>query len=811
MPNRARRPALDDTPARPHQSPCELSISGVTAGRARARPAWWHTDRVIVAIFVASGAAGLIYQVVWSQQLVFVFGNTTEAIGTIVTAFMAGLGLGGLVGGLIGPRLRRPLLAYGVVEVAVGGTALLVPEGLQLIADAYRTAYDTTGPGQLTLVRLLLTMAALTPVTFLMGLTLPLLTRHLVDSMRTAGARMGQLYGANTLGAMAGTLFSGLLLIELLGFSQTAHVAVALNVLAGCVALLVSLGAGTRGVERPQRVKLERPAPAQQGDGAKAHDLGELSVPGLRGMLFVATFLSGLVALALEVLWTRLLAEGSGSLAYHFVVILAAYLLGIGVGGGLYRALSSPGRDTPQTLALAFVGVAASTLLTVPLGIALGSDYMARALILLPGTICMGYAFPLSARLLTRDAAHGSRSIGLLYACNTVGSIVGSLGATFVLATTLGTNRSILLLGAADAAVAVGFLAMTARTRPLGRSLRVTPLAAASIALVLMPPLLAGTPLGRTSTELWLTRDGRPYHHVEDRLSTVDAEGGAPKDRRIYVSGTAMTALSVDTKLMAYLPKTIRPDATRFLNIAFGMGTTYRSAINLGMHTDAVDLSPSVPQQMSTFYPDAEQYLHSRLGRVITADGHNYVRLSSSRYDIISADPPPPIESAGTGLLYSREFYADAHRRLNPGGLMLQWLYFGVSLGELKQHLHTFRSVFPFVRVLISPGQGGIYMLGSNRPISWDAQTVTHVFGSPSATRDIADAPDYWRVAGRSWPSVLDGMRWMDGTDVDRFASGAALITDDHPRTEYFLLRRMFAERDDQDHVTAARLRSIWP
>jgi spermidine synthase len=759
-----------------------------------------------VAVFVASGGAGLIYQVVWSQQLVFLFGNTTEAIGTIVTAFMAGLGLGGLVGGLLGPRLRRPLLVYGVVEVAVGGAALLVPQALQLIADVYRTAYDTTGSGQLTLVRLLLTMATLTPVTFLMGLTLPLLTRHLVDSMRTAGARMGQLYGANTLGAMAGTLCAGLILIELLGFSGTAYVAVALNVLAGCVALLLALREVT---ERAERQVLGRPA-LQEHDDAEGD---AARVRGLREVLFVATFLSGFVALALEVLWTRLLAESSGSLAYHFVVILAVYLLGIGVGGAVYRARSSPERDTLQTLALTFVGVAGSTLLTVPLGIVLGPEYMARALILLPATICMGYAFPLSARLLTSEAAHGSQSIGMLYGCNTVGAILGSLGATFVLATTLGTNRSILVLGAADAAVAVGLLVMASRWRPrfLGRSARLKPLTAASVALVLIPPLLAATPLGRTSTELWLTRDGRPYHHVEDRLSTVDAEGGAPADRRIYVSGTAMTALSVDTKLMAYMPKAIRPDASRFLNIAFGMGTTYRSALNLGMRTDAVDLSPSVPKQMSTFYPDAARYLHNPMGRIITADGHNYVRLSSFKYDIISVDPPPPIESAGTGLLYSREFYAYAHSRLNQDGLMLQWLYFGVNMGELKQHLHTFRSVFPHVQVLISPGQGGIYMLGSDRPIGWDRDTVARVFGSPAASRGIEDAPDYGRVAGRSWPSVLNGMRWMDGEDVDRFAGNAPLITDDHPLTEYFLLRRMLTDRNDQGHVTASQLRASWP
>jgi spermidine synthase len=134
---------------------------------------------------------------------------------------------------------------------------------------------------------------------------------------------------------------------------------------------------------------------------------------------------------------------------------------------------------------------------------------------------------------------------------------------------------------------------------------------------------------------------------------------------------------------MAYLPKVVRPNANDFLDVAFGMGTTYRSAINLGMRTDAVDLSPTVPRMMPVFYADAEKYLNNPLGRVVTADGRNYVRLTSRRYDIVSVDPPPPIQSAGTVVLYTREFYADAHRHLRRDGLMTEWLYFGVNLAEL--------------------------------------------------------------------------------------------------------------------------------
>jgi spermidine synthase len=750
-----------------------------------------RSNAVVVGVFVASGAAGLMYQVVWSRELVLVFGNTTEAIGTIVTAFMAGLGLGGLVGGLIAPRLRHPLRAYGAVELAIAACALLVPVGFTLIEGAYASAYDTASPGELTLFRLALTLAAVTPVTFLMGLTLPLLTRHMVTSMRAAGSRMGRLYAANTFGAMLGTLASGFVLIELLGLSTTAHVAVGLNVLAGIVALVVSTRCdATSGA-----------APVSEGAERELSALRQ----GLRVPLYVATFVSGFVALALEVLWTRMLAEGTGSRIYTFVVILAVYLLGIAIGGAAYRWASHPRRDTLETLALMFLGIALTAVLTVPLVTwLLPTVNVARAVLLLPATISMGYAFPLSARLLTRDPAHSSRSIGLLYAWNTLGSLLGSLAAAFVLAGTLGTNASVVVLGAADAAVALMLLVVgVGSLRGLPARLSVPAGAAILVAALLVAP---GSPFLETATQHRLAAGTAPFQHTEDRISTVDALGGPPSERRLYVTGTAMTALSVDTKLMAYIPKVVRPNAQYFLDICFGMGTTFRSALGLGMHTDAVDLSPSVPSQMPTFYPDAESYLHSPLARIITADGRNYVRLTAAKYDLISVDPPPPIESAGTVVLYTREFYADAHQRLRPGGLMLQWLYFGIDLEQFREHLRTFRSAFPHVLVLMSPRHGGVYMLGSDAPITWNDETVARFMETPQATRDISGAPDYQYLPTKSWPAILDSMRWLADGDVDRFVGDVPMITDDHPLTEYYMLHQLFTPGAGRN-VTEADLR----
>jgi spermidine synthase len=271
-----------------------------------------------------------------------------------------------------------------------------------------------------------------------------------------------------------------------------------------------------------------------------------------------------------------------------------------------------------------------------------------------------------------------------------------------------------------------------------------------------------------------------------------------------------MSSIVVETKLMAYLPKIMRPNAQDFLDIAFGVGTTFRSGVVLGMHTDAVDLSPSVPRMMPVFYDDAEQFLHNPLARVITADGRNYVRLTSRRYDLIAVDPPPPIQTAGAAVLYSREFYADAHRALRPGGLMLQWLYFGIDLDQLRQHLRTFRSQFRHVQILIHLDDAAIYMLGSDAPITWDAATVSRILESPAAKADIDGASDSASLPDEPWAETLAGMRWLADEEVDRFAGDGPFITDDHPLTAYYALHRL-AHRGDGQELDGTMLRAIAP
>jgi spermidine synthase len=781
---------------------------------------------VVLALFVASGAAGLIYQVVWSRELVLVFGNTTQAVATIVTAFMAGLGFGSLAGGRLADTSARPLRLYGLVELAVAATAALLPLAFNGLAELYRGVWPSLveRPGQLAGVRFALAVAAVAPATFLMGMTLPLLTRYLVRTLDEAGARLGELYAANTIGAMVGTLLGGFVLIEFLGLRLTSYLAVVLNLVAGAGALLLSRRweAGPGAGDAPAAVSGPRPRP----------EIPRHFRPRRR-MVLAATFVSGFVSLALEVLWTRMLAEGTGSNIYIFTTILAIFLFGIALGSFLYRRFSRPAGERLGTLGLCLAGVGILAQTTVVLGSGVVGDvsFLVRSVaVLLPATVLMGYAFPLAGRLATPSADAAGGSVGLLYAANTGGSILGSFSAAFILAGTIGTNGSVLLLGGLNLlAGAVLFLAEptgrghavrqranpgpgAASARPGPTNRRWAGVVAAGLAGLAVLGIVASSldlPLTRTRTENELRRSGRPVTHAEDELATVDTVGGKPRGRRLLVGGVGMTSLTVDTKLMGYLSKALRPDARDFLVIAFGMGGTYRSGLKLGLRTDAVELSPTVPSRMPVFFPDGEQFLHHPRGRVIISDGRNYVRLSRETYDMVAVDPAPPIESAGSVVLYTREFLTEGKARLRPGGTFMLWIPYALPMDDFKDHVRTFAGVFRHTSLVLSPGRHGVFMFGSDAPLEFTEANVRRVLGAPQALRDLNDVPDHPRTDANGWVEIIGNAQWLADDQLRAFVGPGPEITDDRPRSEYFLWRRRFM--DDRQYINEAALLGVHP
>jgi spermidine synthase len=761
--------------------------------------------RAVIAIFVLSGAAGLIYEVVWSRQLVLVFGNTTQAISAILTGFFGGMAIGSAVGGRIADRVSRPLRLYGVIELVLVPIVLLTPVTFGLIHEVYRAAYPSleANPTALVLLRFVLSLAALAPATVFMGATLPTLTRYLSRG-RTEGlsGAFGWLYAANTIGAIAGTLLAGTVLIEVFGLSETLVVGAGCSALAGLMAILLDR---RQAAAAETTIAAPEPRSFEPSIVEPTHDVGQSRVRLALSLAFV----SGLTSLAYQVLWTRLVSAGSGNSTYVFTLILATFLLGLAIGSLLYMLLR--GHVAPLRLitigevlvailvTLGMVAVIDPHLVTyldptTPPDRILDKLVVPTILVVLPPTIALGLILPASSGLVAEADGRIGRHAGQLLAANTIGAICGTFLVPFFVIPAIGSPAAIGVLAVMSAVIAVVVAAEDWRQRPrigVGSLLGVT---GTLVAAVIAGGLVNGSWFQDPTVRRILDGGGHVYEHVEDEIAPVVAGdyGGSPQ---IWVGGTSVTVITTDTKLMPILPLAARPNARTALVIAFGMGTAYRSSLIAGLQTEAVELVPSVPEMFKWFYPDAAKYADDPEGGIVVADGRNHVDLSNDEHDIVIVDPPPPMETAGVSVITSLEFYEAAQERLNPGGIMVQWVPYQETIDEFRAHVRSFRSVFAHVTIAFGPGHHGTYMLGSDQPIAFDRSNIEAALARPGVVQDLSSAYDGGGRDAIAWASTIASLPWISDADVDRFVGDAPLITDDHPRPEYFLLRRLFGPK----------------
>ena len=760
---------------------------------------------VVLAIFVLSGAAGLIYEVVWSRQLVLVFGNTTQAVSAILTGFFGGMAIGSFVGGRVADRVRSPLRMYGILEVVLVVVVLATPITFDLLHEVYRGIYPSLeGTPFLALLRFALALLALGPATVLMGATLPSLTRHLMGEGALSAA-FGRLYAANTIGAIIGTVAAGLVLIELLGLTGALVVGAACSGIAGVAALVLA-----RGRDLPPEAAAHAPGIATVASATS----GRTPIPRLA---LAVAFLSGLTSLSYQVLWTRLLASGTGNSAYVFTLILAVFLIGIAGGAIVFSAIRRWIRSPIVFLAITQVVVAVLVLggLTLTLGTpwafdpskpleTIGDLWQRVVIVVLPVTLVMGVAFPASSALLPDEARQAGRSSGTLLASNTIGAILGSFLVPFVLIPLVGSPRSVALIVGLNLALAIALAAVVARRSAGGRRVGV---AAGGLAVVLVAVWFLPNVLRQPNEIVISARGGDLFESDEDEIASVQA-GQIRSTPELWVTGTSMTLLTVDARLMPILPLIARPESQRALIVAFGMGSSFRSALIAGMRTDAVELVPSVPKMFGYYHPDAAQVLANPNGRVIIADGRNHLELTGERFDVIVTDPPPPIESSGASVISSREYYEAGRVHLTPTGIMMQWMPWGTTIDEYKAHLRTFASVFPEVTVVFGPGGYGSFMLGSETPVSFPEADIRAVLERPGILDDISGAYDSPAHDVAGWIDVIERQTWLSGTAVRAFLGDGPLITDDRPLPEYFLLRRL-AEGDHRDLAHPGSLREL--
>ncbi len=656
--------------------------------------------RVLLSLLFVSGFASLVYQVLWMRELNLLFGSSAQATSGTLAVFFAGLAIGGAVWSRRAPRLQRPLVEYGLLEIGVGVSGVLYFSLMALYAAAYSPLYEAMGerPAVLLAAKLVLASGVLLPPAILMGGTLPLMSQYAVVA-NSLGRTGTLLYGVNTLGAAAGALAAGFWLPSQIGFRSTYMVAVVASLLIGVVAWTIGM---RRIPERGACASQAQRTSSEKETSASQEDVVSLVQP----KLVVCAVASGALALGLEVLWTRMFQQVLQNSVYTFSIILVTFLAALSTGAFVARRVAQA-RVGPWTALACLIAVAGLGTLASPflfyeltdgmryLGAGeqwtqyLASVFGAAVLVLfLPG-VAIGTVFPYLLRVTERSGEPG-RVVGRLSALNTAGSIVGALVAGFVLLGAFGLWTSLLVVAILYFVLAAWVAIGTSRLTVL---LPVAGLVAAIT--VANPSALPGVRLNDDTERLLASWEG-----PDGYVAVIEREGSRRiKINNFYALGSS--AVIEHEQNQTLIPLMPHPSPERVFFLGMGTGITAGAALRLpSREVTVTELVPEVVTAAAEFFnQEASGLFTDPRARVLARDGRNELRGRDDRYDAILADLFIPWR-AGVGNLYSRDHYETALSRLAPGGVYVQWIpLYQVTDTEFWTIVRSFLEVFPQVHV----------------------------------------------------------------------------------------------------------------
>ena len=738
---------------------------------------------VLLALFAASGCAALIYQLVWLERLALAIGSSAPSLGIVLATFMGGLGLGSLLASRLAEGFS-PLLKYALIELALGVLGILTLFGIPLLGGAY--AALAGGSAWSLAVRLLVAAVALLPATMLMGATLPVVAACFGTGARGA-ARLGWLYAANTAGGVLGAVVAAFWLLRVHDAYVATGVAVALNL----------------GVAAAAAALAHRRAPSRSAAAETT------SAPHARGVaaIYAVAAVSGMTALAAEVLWTRHLSLLLGGTVYTFALIVAVLLLGLGIGSA---AGAGAGKRVDPRIALAWcqallaVALAAAAYamarslpfwpvdVTLPTtaAVALQLDLLRVGCIVLPAALLWGASFPLALAAAIRAGEEPRRAVGRLYAANTAGAIVGALVTTFVLVVAVGSQRTQQLMILANAAAAVLLLVRYRgfKARGLQRAAGIAAaFAVAAVAVPALPPELIA--YGR-----FLPTRGRDANvvYVGEGVTASIAVTEEPDGTLTYHNAgkTQASTYPQDMRLqrmLGHLTSLVPANPRKVLVIGLGAGIT-AGAVSLDPAVERVvvaELEPLVPTVAAAFFDTHNYYVVTNdKVEIRIDDGRHLLATTDERFDAITSDPLDPWVK-GAAALYTREFWQLCKERLNDGGVVTVFVpLYETTEDAVRSELETFFDVFPNGAVFANTVEGmgyDVVLVGRNGDEPIDVARLTHRL----------QHGDYARVAASlravGFDSALDLLSTFaaDATSLEPWLAGAELNTDRNLRLQY--------------------------
>jgi len=781
-------------------------------------------DLMVLGLFFLSGASALVYEVVWSRQFTFVFGGTASAIATVLSAYMAGLALGSWFFGRRIDRGGHPLKVYAVLEAGIAVWAILLPFVLKLLDGVYGGLYHSMHPGPMTLslIRFALSFLVLLVPTILMGGTLPVLSRLLVDERSAVGLKAGLLYAINTVGAVVGTASAGFLLIPALGMRLSTWVAIAFNLLVALLAIVLArrIPLPANGVPAESGT-VTPPAPASASLSASARESAHSSGAGVTRAALVVYALSGFAALTYEVAWTKVLSGALGTTTYAFSAMLTTFLLGLSLGAVLVARFAAR-FDAARLLAFFQLAIAVMALATLPLfgnlpilfiqafktwgpswPAQIFSRFVLCAVTMLPPTLLMGAAFPLVARLYTDGTVNLGKKVGEMYAANTVGAILGSFAAGFILIPALGRQSTILVAVGVNLVSALVLYLALARAGRMSRRAWIPAGAFVLLALVLIPitarrwdPYLMASGAYVYADRYSREPDLRKALHDQQLLlfkeesEAIVSVWRAEHIVSVRVNGKVDASSSGDMltqKMISHLPILYHKAPEDVLMIGLASGISLGSVLSHAevKRVDCVEMLASMREVTDHFLKWNHDCLHDPRTNLIINDGRNYMQLTRDRYDLIISQPSNPW-IVGIGSLFTREFFRLGAERLEENGIFCQWVQtYEMSRRDFGSILKTFHESFPHVAVWMGV-PGDIILLGSRQPLTLDWNRLNERLAVPSVAADLD-------VVGVDGTVAFLASYLGEERTLEQLSDAAGpIVTDDNLLLEFSMPRNLF-------------------
>ena len=721
---------------------------------------------LVLGSFFLSGVAGLLYQVVWTRYLALFLGHTSYAVVAVLAAFMGGLALGNAWLGAVADRVRRPLFFYAGLELGIGLFATLFPFYYDRIHDLFLTLVRTLHPSGILRLSLQFGFAGITILlpTVLMGATLPALTKFVTRSLSQLRGRVAALYAINSTGAVVGTVAADWWWIPSLGLEPTLYLGATMSLGIGLLSLLISWATGEGGEAAPEEV-------------ASASD--ERFTPAELRLAMIGIGLSGFVAMVYEIAWTRLLGLSLGSSTHAYSLMLATFISGIAAGSWMIAKWRRQS-NTLVAFGLAELALAATLFCSIwfydllPFWFVQLGNLLVRGrpgaytfyelcqalicfgVMFLPA-ICLGTTLPLASRVATAAVSVTGRSVGKVFAVNTIGTVLGAVLGGLVFLPYFGLAQTFAIGIALNALIGTAILVQRYPTR------RLVWIAPAFVVVVSFLGAASLEPRWRRAFSFGMWRGGEvpptgaAYRNMVDQLDLRYHRDGAGSTVAVIAyqlpNGREQLSLKVNGKtdatsvgdmstqvLTGHIPMLLSPGATDALVVGVGSGVTVGAILchPAVTNVDVVEISPEVASVARTFFGLVNNHaLDDPRVHLAVEDAKTFLRSTPNRYDVIVTEPSNPW-MAGVAAVFSHEYYRDCALRLKPGGIVAQWLQvYETNDRIVDMVVNTFSSVFPHVGVW-QAGPGDLLLVGSLTPRKPDLAAFQSRFNDPVVRADLA-------------------------------------------------------------------------